>query len=61
MTKLSELFSNYLGFNFSKHNQLYFFDEKYIEKLAASLGFSVEVIDTSRTTSNTIWLLKKLA
>lgn len=61
MTKLSELFSNVLGFNFSKHNQLYFFDEKYIKELAASIGFSVEVIDTSRATSNTIWLLKKLA
>lgn len=61
MTILSEFFSNYLGFNFSKHSHLYFFEEKHIREIAYSEGFSVEVIDISKNTSNTTWLLKKPA
>jgi 1-acyl-sn-glycerol-3-phosphate acyltransferase len=58
-TKLTEFFSTRLGFNKTNANQLCFVTREFIETTAKSNNFKVEVIDTTKLTSNLIYILKK--
>lgn len=58
-TKLSELFSTKI-FKFNKtRNELHFLSRKTIAAFAAGKGFSLEVIDTTKRTSNLTFVLHK--
>jgi uncharacterized protein len=56
--KLTEFFSLNLGFNKSE-NKLQFISGNYITELAAEKGFSVSRQDSSKLTSNTLFILKR--
>ena len=58
-TWLTEFFSTNFGFNKTAHSDLFFPDEKFITEIATRNGMSIEVLDESKVTSNTIYLIKK--
>lgn len=59
-TKLTEIFSTKI-FKFNKTtNELFFFSEREILKLGAALQMTVQIIDKTVYTSNTIYILKHM-
>lgn len=61
-TRISELFSTkILGFNKTGHQGLSFISSTFIESFAGKHHLQLSVIDTSRLTSNLIFVLKKPA
>jgi len=58
-TRLTEFFSTRLGFNKTNANKLCFVTREFVEATAKSNNFKVEVIDTTKLTSNLIYILKK--
>ena len=58
-TRLTEFFSTRSGFNKSDQNRLYFFSGKTIQQVATRHNMQAEIIDSSRFTSNVLFVLKK--
>ncbi len=58
-TKLTEFFSTKSGFN-KTENRLWFLSGKTIEDFAAKHRLSLEITDTSKHTSNVVFVLKRI-
>ena len=58
ITKLSEVFSTYIGFNKAKFSDLEFLDRAEIINIGRTLGATVEIVDDTQFTSNIIYILK---
>ncbi len=58
-TKLTEFFSTKSGFN-KTENRLWFLSGKTIEDFAANHHLSLEITDTSKHTSNVVFVLKRI-
>ena len=57
-TKLTELFSTNLGFNKATH-PLEFISQSMIKEITSKKGFTFETVDTTKLTSNIIFLIRK--
>jgi 1-acyl-sn-glycerol-3-phosphate acyltransferase len=57
-TRLTELFSTNLGFN-KAENRLEFISESMIKEITEAKGFTYETVDTTKLTSNIIFLIRK--
>ena len=58
-TRFTEFFSTRSGFNKAENNRLYFFSGNKIRKVAVDNGFTTEVADHSKLTSNMLYILEK--
>jgi SAM-dependent methyltransferase len=58
-TRYTEFFSTRSGFNKSVDNKLFFFSGRKIHELASKSGLQIETIDSSRLTSNVLFVLTK--
>jgi hypothetical protein len=60
-TRISELFSTYLGFNktIGRNKKLYFISKEKYLTIFSQLGLDAEVIDKTKMTSNIVYLLRK--
>ncbi len=59
-TKLTEFFSiKILKFNKAEYSNLHFISASFIKNIAKNNGFNVEIVDNTKLTSNTIFILKK--
>jgi 1-acyl-sn-glycerol-3-phosphate acyltransferase len=58
-TKYTEFFSTRSGFNKADQNRLYFFSAQKIMDIANKYGFKTEIAESSRLTSNVLFVLKK--
>ncbi|WP_224995957.1 1-acyl-sn-glycerol-3-phosphate acyltransferase [Cesiribacter sp. SM1] len=56
-TKLTEVFSTGSGFNKTK-NELHFISGRMVEDFAAEHGLELEIIDNTKLTSNTVFVLR---
>ncbi len=58
-TKLTEFFSiKVLKFNKAEYGNLHFISASFIKEIAKNNGFNVEIIDNTKLTSNTVYILK---
>jgi len=60
-TKLSEFFSiKIMKFNKAEYSELHFISASFIKEIAKNNGFNVEIIDNTKLTSNTVYILRKI-
>lgn len=59
MTRLSEFFSTNFGFNQMAHGQMFFTSESRLRATAEKLNLSIELVEKSTVSSNTIFLLRR--
>jgi 1-acyl-sn-glycerol-3-phosphate acyltransferase len=58
-TRYTEFFSTHSGFNKAKDNRLFFFSGNKIREIARENGLQLEVVDSTKLTSNILYVLRK--